>query len=136
MPSLNFTPLMISESNLKPRSLRELTSVVRISLQAIASVVFWLPQFLVLFVLSLTVANIDSMGFVVRICVQCLGVEIVKYQHFHFVFSQGLRYFGIFSTVSYFELSEGFLCLLLCLRHPDIAKRFFHSWLNRFLDFV
>ncbi|PCS22351.1 hypothetical protein BTN49_2080 [Candidatus Enterovibrio escicola] len=39
-------------------------------MQAIAHVVSWLPQFLVLFVLGLTVAEIDSMGFVIRICVQ------------------------------------------------------------------
>ena len=68
MPSWNFTPLITSASNLNPLSLRQFDSAVFINLKAIASVVFRLPQLFVLWVLSLTVANIDSIGFVVRTC--------------------------------------------------------------------
>lgn len=71
MPSWNFTPLITSASNLNPLSLRQFDSAVFINLKAIASVVFRLPQLFVLLVLSLTVANIDSIGFVVRTCAQC-----------------------------------------------------------------
>ncbi len=59
------------------------------------------------------------MGFVVRISIQ----------------STALGYLAPY-LVSRFELSKGFLCLLLCLRHPDIVKLLFHFWLNRFWDLV
>ncbi|PCS22350.1 hypothetical protein BTN49_2079 [Candidatus Enterovibrio escicola] len=55
---------------------------------------------------------------------------------FHFIFGQVLRCFEIFSTLSHLELSEGFMCILLFLRHPDIVKQFFYFWLNRFWDFI
>ncbi|PCS22478.1 hypothetical protein BTN49_1886 [Candidatus Enterovibrio escicola] len=41
-----------------------------------ASVVFRLLQFLGLFVPSLTVANIDLMGFIVQICIHCSAEKL------------------------------------------------------------
>ena len=71
MPSLNGTPSMISASWFEPSSLRHFALADKISLKTMASAVLRLRQPLVFTVLWRTVANVLSMGLVVRMCFQC-----------------------------------------------------------------
>lgn len=65
MPSLKMTPSITSPIRSEPLIRNHRFCADSKSLKTIASVVSLDPQFLVLLVLSFTVENVDSMGFVV-----------------------------------------------------------------------
>lgn len=70
IPSTNFTPEMTAWSRGDPFNDRQLLEAPSISLNTIVRQALRLPLPLVLSCLSRTVANVDSVGFVVRTCRQ------------------------------------------------------------------
>lgn len=67
-PLTNFMPWITSANNLYPLNRNHFFWAVSISLNVMVNMVVPLSQFLVLAVLSLTVANTDSAGLVVLMC--------------------------------------------------------------------
>ena len=70
-PSLNFAPFKSNSILSAPLMVRQDFSASSMSLKAKPKKVFLLTQLRALVVRCLTVAKVDSIGLVVRICCQC-----------------------------------------------------------------
>ena len=81
-PSLNWTPLITSASNLNPLNRRHLFWALWPSLYTMDKIVCLATHPLVFDVLKRTVANVDSIGFEVLICCQCIAGKSLRYSWF------------------------------------------------------
>ncbi len=110
LQSLNTTPVMTSASRSDPLNLRQCCSALFTSLSTIERMLVRDKRPRILAVLSRAVANVDSIGWVVRI--QCPAGKAWNASSPSWSFSRHAAAFGYFGAYERHEMIEGLICRL------------------------
>ena len=110
LQSLNTTPVMTSASRSDPLNLRQCCSALFTRLSTIERMLVRDKRPRVLAVLSRAVANVDSIGWVVRI--QCPAGKAWNASSPSWSFSRHAAAFGYFGAYERHEMIEGLICRL------------------------